>query len=198
MQRDGETPADNAAWPREASGGSVYLRLSTRTLEQVPRTIDPALSTAIIRGGYWLQPPTPSCEVVIAYQGVLASEAIAAAGLLGADKRNIAVLAVTSADRLNAGWHAAQRARQHGDPSATCHVEDLLRTSRAIAASSPLSTVIRQRSAGSAASFGHRAQTLGVEHFGQTGTVNDLYAHFGIDAAAITNAATGFLGRHAR
>ncbi|WP_395812955.1 transketolase, partial [Devosia sp.] len=87
MQRDGGTLSDNAAWPREASGGSVYLRLSTRALEQVPRTIDPSLSSEIIRGGYWLQPPTPSCEVVIAYQGVLASEAIAAAGLLGADKR---------------------------------------------------------------------------------------------------------------
>ena len=31
-----------------------------------------------------------------------------------------------------------------------------------------------------------------------TGTVNDLYAHFGIDAAAIANAATGFVGRNAR
>jgi pyruvate dehydrogenase E1 component len=198
MQRDGGTLSDNAAWPREASGGSVYLRLSTRALEQVPRTIDPSLSSAIIRGGYWLQPPTPSCEVVIAYQGVLASEAIAAAGLLGADKRNVAVLAVTSADRLNAGWHAAQRARQHGDPTATCHIEDLLRD---VPRHCGLVTAIDGHPAtlgwlGSV--FGHRAQTLGVEHFGQTGTVNDLYAHFGIDAAAIANAATGFVGRYVR
>jgi pyruvate dehydrogenase E1 component len=198
MQRDGGTLSDNAAWPREASGGSVYLRLSTRALEQVPRTIDPSLSSAIIRGGYWLQPPTPSCEVVIAYQGVLASEAIAAAGLLGADKRNVAVLAVTSGDRLNAGWHAAQRARQHGDPTATCHIEDLLRD---VPRHCGLVTAIDGHPAtlgwlGSV--FGHRAQTLGVEHFGQTGTVNDLYAHFGIDAAAIANAATGFVGRYVR
>ncbi|WP_395814820.1 transketolase-like TK C-terminal-containing protein, partial [Devosia sp.] len=163
-----------------------------------PRTIDPSLSSAIIRGGYWLQPPTPSCEVVIAYQGVLASEAIAAAGLLGADKRNVAVLAVTSADRLNAGWHAAQRARQHGDPTATCHIEDLLRD---VPRHCGLVTAIDGHPAtlgwlGSV--FGHRAQTLGVEHFGQTGTVNDLYAHFGIDAAAIANAATGFVGRYVR
>lgn len=198
MQRDGGTLSDNASWPREASGGSVYLRLSTRTLEQVPRTIDAGLSNAVIRGGYWLQPPTPSCEVVIAYQGVLASEAIAAAGLLGADKRNVAVLAVTSADRLNAGWHAAQRARQHGDPTATCHIEDLLRD---VPRHCGLVTAIDGHPAtlgwlGSV--FGHRAQTLGVEHFGQTGTVNDLYAHFGIDAAAIANAATGFVGRNVR
>ena len=36
---------------------------------------------------------------------------------------------------------------------------------------------------------GQRAATLGVEHFGQTGTVNDLYRHFGIDAEAIVASA---------
>ena len=30
---------------------------------------------------------------------------------------------------------------------------------------------------------------LGVEHFGQTGTIPDLYNHFQIDADAIVNAA---------
>ena len=42
--------------------------------------------------------------------------------------------------------------------------------------------------------LGHRTITLGVEHFGQTGTVNDLYAYFGIDAAAIENAARSLMG----
>ena len=32
---------------------------------------------------------------------------------------------------------------------------------------------------------GHRTVPLGVEHFGQTGTVADLYRHFGIDAQGI-------------
>ena len=41
---------------------------------------------------------------------------------------------------------------------------------------------------------GHRTVPLGVEHFGQTGTVTDLYRHFGIDAAAIADAARGFFG----
>jgi pyruvate dehydrogenase E1 component len=30
---------------------------------------------------------------------------------------------------------------------------------------------------------------LGVEHFGQTGSIADLYRHYGIDADAITAAA---------
>ena len=36
---------------------------------------------------------------------------------------------------------------------------------------------------------GHRVRALGVEHFGQTGTIADLYRHYGIDANAIVAAA---------
>jgi pyruvate dehydrogenase E1 component len=36
---------------------------------------------------------------------------------------------------------------------------------------------------------GHRTRSLGVEHFGQTGTLKDLYRHYGIDAHAILKAA---------
>jgi pyruvate dehydrogenase E1 component len=194
MQRDGDKSIDPDAWLRDASGGSVYLRLSTRSIEQPPREIGSEFSRDIIDGAYWLKAPDPSCEVVIAYQGVLASEAIEAAGAVGGDRRNVAVLAVTSADRLNAGWHAAQRARLHGDPDATCHVERLLRQAPRGAG---LVTAIDAHPAtlgwlGSV--LGHRTITLGVEHFGQTGSVGDLYRHFGIDAAAIATAARSFLG----
>ena len=36
---------------------------------------------------------------------------------------------------------------------------------------------------------GHRVEALGVEQFGQTGTIADLYRHHGIDANAIIDAA---------
>ncbi|HWU18183.1 MAG TPA: transketolase [Devosia sp.] len=194
MQRQGDARPDLADWPRDVTGGSVYLRLSTRSIEQVPRTPDKALTDGIIRGAYWLKPPTPSCEVVIAYQGVLASEAIAAAAAIGGDSRNVAVLAVTSADRLNAGWHAAQRARLHGDTQARSHIELLLAD---IPYRAALVTAIDAHPAtlgwlGSV--LGHRTTSLGVEHFGQTGTVNDLYAHFGINAATIEAAARAAIG----
>jgi pyruvate dehydrogenase E1 component len=37
--------------------------------------------------------------------------------------------------------------------------------------------------------YGHRVKALGVEHFGQTGTISDLYRHHGIDTNAIIHAA---------
>jgi pyruvate dehydrogenase E1 component len=194
LQRDGEARPDLAGWPRDISGGSVYLRLTTRSIEQPPRAMDAGLAEGIIRGGYWLKPPDPSCEVAIVYQGVLANEAIEAAGAVGGDKRNVAVLAVTSADRLNAGWHAAQRARRDGDPDASCHVEELL---KALPRHAGLVTAIDGHPATLAwlgGVFGHRAVTLGVEHFGQTGTVSGLYAHYGIDAATIAKSARSYFG----
>src|SRR6202022_3969886 len=108
-------------WLRDETGGSVYLRLSTRPIEQIKRAMTPALSQAIIDGAYWLREPGPNCQVVVAYAGAVAPEAIAAVGLLAEDRRDVGLLAVTSADRLNAGWTAPQRAREQGAPDASSH-----------------------------------------------------------------------------
>jgi pyruvate dehydrogenase E1 component len=182
IQRDGAA-AEGADWQREAGGGSVYLRLSTRSLEQPRRPAD-AIRQGVIDGAYWLRAPGPNAEVVIAYQGTVATEAIAAAGFLADGRRDVGVLAVTSADRLNAGWQAAQTARINGR-SATSHIEGLLAP---IGRDCLLVTVIDGHPAtlswlGSV--HGHKVAGLGVEHFGQTGTVADLYRHFGIDAKSI-------------
>ncbi len=127
MQRDGEGDPDENTWLRDETGGSVYLRLSTRPLEQPLREMSADLSRDIVNGAYWLRPPGPNCSVVIAYQGAVAPEAIAATGLLAEDRRDVALLAVTSADRLNAGLQAAERARQRGHQGAMSHIERLFR-----------------------------------------------------------------------
>ncbi len=189
MQRDGEGDPDEHTWLRDETGGSVYLRLSTRTIDQPQRAMTAELTEDIINGAYWMRPPGPNAQVIIAYTGAVAPEAIAAAGLLAESHRDVGVLAITSADRLNAGWTAAERARQRGHHGAASHVERLL---------SPLSrecgivTVIDGHPATLAwlgAVDGHRVKALGVEHFGQTGTVDDLYRHHGIDTNAILHAA---------
>jgi pyruvate dehydrogenase E1 component len=36
---------------------------------------------------------------------------------------------------------------------------------------------------------GNRTRSLGVEHFGQTGSLADLYRHYGIDTQSIIAAA---------
>ena len=189
MQRDGEGEPNERTWLRDETGGSVYLRLSTRALDQPKRQMSPALASDIVDGAYWLREPGPNAQVVVAFTGAVAPEAIEAVGLMGEDRRDIGLLAITSADRLNAGWTAAQRARERGLVHARSHVERLL---GAIPSHCGLVTVIDGHPATLAwlgAVTGHRTRSLGVEHFGQTGTVQDLYRHFGIDAQGIVAAA---------
>ncbi len=62
----------------------------------------------------------------MAYTGAVAPEAIQAVGLMAEDRRDVGLLAVTSADRLNAGWTAAWRARERGLVHARAHIERLL------------------------------------------------------------------------
>ena len=189
MQRDGEGDPDETTWLRDQTGGSIYLRLSTRPLEQPVRAMTPELERDIVNGAYWLRPPGPNTSVVIAYQGVVAPEAIAAAGLLSEDRREVALLAVTSADRLNAGAQAAERARQRGNRSARSHIERLLEP---LDRDCGIVTVVDSHPltlSWLGSINGHRVKALGVEHFGQTGTIGDLYHHHGIDANAIIHAA---------
>jgi pyruvate dehydrogenase E1 component len=189
VQRSGEDQSSEHNWLRDETGGSVYLRLSTRPVEQPKRTIDTALGHDIVDGAYWLRRPGPNAEVVVAFAGAVACEAIAAVGLMAEDRRDVGLLAVTSSDRLNAGWTAAARARERGLAHARSHIERLLED---LPRHCCLVTVLDGHPAtlawlGSVA--GHRVRSLGVEHFGQTGTIADLYRHYGIDAAAIVQAA---------
>ncbi len=189
IQKEGDGDASERNWLRDETGGSVYLRLSTRPIEQIKRPMGAELRQAIIDGAYWLRRPGPNCQVVVAYTGAIAPEAIQAVGLMAEDRRDIGLLAVTSADRLNAGWTAASRARERGLIHASSHIERLLAE---VPSHCGIVTVLDGHPATLAwlgAVRGHRVRPLGVEHFGQTGEIRDLYRHYGIDSNAIVAAA---------
>src|SRR6202046_4878606 len=189
IQKDGDGAPSERNWLRDETGGSVYLRLSTRPVEQIKRAMTPELRQAIVDGAYWLREPGPNCQVIVAYTGAIAPEAIQAVGLMAEDRRDVGLLAITSADRLNAGWTAAWRARERGLVHARSHIERLF-------ASLPRHCGIVSVVDGHPATLawigavsGHRVRPLGVEHFGQTGSIAELYRHYGIDANAIIAAA---------
>lgn len=171
-------------------GGSVYLRLSTRSIDQAQRIMTPELQQGITDGAYWLRKPGPNAEVVIAYTGAVAPEAIEATGFIGESRRDIGLLAITSADRLHAGWTAARKLRR--DRRGVQHLSLIEKLLAPLPRECGIVTVIDGHPAalgwlGSVR--GHRVEALGVEQFGQTGTIADLYRHHGIDANAIIDAA---------
>jgi pyruvate dehydrogenase E1 component len=172
----------------EAHGGAVYLRLSTRGIDQLTRTLDAPRKRDIIAGGYWLAEPSAATRVVLAYQGAVSPEVIEAAGLMAEDRPGVGVLALTSSDRLYTEWRRGLKHRQQGRLSQPSHIETLL-------ARVPRDAVIVTVVDGYPATLswlggviGHRVESLGVDAFGQTGTIADLYGHFGFDAQGIMRA----------
>ncbi|MEO9188764.1 MAG: transketolase [Acetobacteraceae bacterium] len=166
-------------------GSAVWLRLSTRQLEQPTRELDPA---SVIAGGHWAVPPASGARIAIGYQGPIAPEAAAAFDELRTEEPGAGLLAITSPDRLHAGWLAAMRARRGGKRGALSHIERLLAP---LAPEAALVTVLDGHPATHAwlgAVRGQRVIPLGPDHFGQSGDIPDLYREYGIDADAVLDA----------
>ena len=170
-------------------GGAVYLRLSTRTLAQPDRTLSDPDKNRITSGAYWLAPPTPGAELAIVYAGAVAPEAIAAHQQLLEDIPGAGLLAVTSPDRLHADWLAVKRRRRAGDRHAQARIEAMLGQ---LAPDAVLITVIDGHPTALSwlgAVGSQKVSALGVDQFGQSGDLDDVYAAVGIDEASILDAA---------
>jgi pyruvate dehydrogenase E1 component len=168
---------------QEPHGESVYFRLSTRPVEQPERIMDAALVEGIVSGGYWLRQPGPDCELAIAYCGAVAPEALAAFEALGEDLPDIGVLAVTSPARLHRDWRAAAT---EGRPSVLRRLLGGLRPDAALITVSDSHPATLSWLGGVAH---HVVVPLGVDRFGQSGDLPDLYRYYGIDQEAIIDAA---------
>ena len=173
---------------QDEDGGSVYLRLSTRSLDQPAREMTAELRERVLAGAYWLVPPEPGAELAVIYCGAVASEAMQAFEQVREDIPGAGLLAVTSPDRLYRDWNGAWRSRAAGRYQTRSHIGRLLDP---LAPDAALVTVLDGHPAtlswlGSAAR--RRVFSLGVDHFGQSGSIPDLYREYGIDAEAIVDA----------
>jgi pyruvate dehydrogenase E1 component len=175
----------------DPAGESTYLRLSTRSITQLDRT-DDSWREGALKGGYWLREPGREAEAAIVAMGAVMPEALAAWEELREDIPGLGLLAVTSPDLLHRGWTAAQAARWQGERKPS-HIEQLL--SR-LAPGAGLVTIADAAPASLSwlgGVLGHRVAPLGVEKFGQTGNLADLYAAYRLDGDAITEAVAELL-----
>ena len=173
---------------QQPDGCSVYLRLSTRAIDQVAREGEGWQADAL-KGGYWLREPAQGVEAAIVFTGVVAPEALAAWEQLADDLPGLGLLNVTSPDFLHRGWSACRASRWNGVRPEPCHAETLL--SR-LSPGAGLVTVL-DGSPGALSWLGGvkgmRVSPLGTDRFGQTGDLPDLYRTYRLDAEAIVDAA---------
>ncbi|MDM7946806.1 MAG: transketolase [Oceanibaculum nanhaiense] len=176
-------------------GGSLYLRLSTRGLDQPQRPLAGDFADQVVAGAYWLVEPSADSEVALVYCGAVAPEVMEAHAALAEDMPGLGVLAVTSPDRLYGDWHKQTEARRKGQPVQPTHLDRLL----ALAPAAALVTAHDSHPAALSwigAASGRPVYALGVTKFGQSADLPDLYRVHGLDADAIIDAvATACLGR---
>ncbi len=184
--------------------GAFYFRLTTRPLDQAPfeaaraRLGDSVLRRAVLSGGYrlvdgadlGLSSDAPKVHVVAS--GAVMPEALAAAAELAGEGIAASVVDVTSLDRLYKSW---QRTLRQGVRTATApSIPGALRT--CFPDRAPIVTVHDAAShtmAWLGSALGVPAVSLGVDSFGQSGNVGDLYAAHDLDAGSIVNGALAAL-----
>jgi pyruvate dehydrogenase E1 component len=180
-------------------GASTYLRLSTRPIDQEPfgaaleRYGEDVLRRHVLAGGYRLRdaPPDGRDGVTIVTTGAMAPEALAAADELDAEGVAATVVHLTSPDRCYASWREGYAASMRAAavirrPSQLHRIVPVAERRRPVvsvqdAASHSLAWV------GSA--LGTKQYALGVDRFGESGTIADLHDATGISAGYIVNAA---------
>jgi len=175
----------------DPDGESTYLRLSTRNIRQIDRASDDWRDGAL-KGAYWLREPGANSEAAIVAMGAVMPEALAAWEELREDIPGLGLLSVTSPDLLHRGWSAAQAARWAGQRQPS-HIELLLARLRRDAGLVTIADAAPASLSWLGGVLGQRVAPLGVDRFGQTGSLSELYAVYRLDGAAITEAVAEIL-----
>jgi len=185
-------------------GFATYLRLGTRPIDQsLASPVEARLGLdgwrdAVLAGGYRLldasdaleplPPGSPVVQVVAA--GSVVPEAVAAVRTLHREEIAANLIVVTSAERLAAGQHGGRLdALRHGRADRVGHLGTLIPPAERRA---PIVTVADAASHALSfvgGVFGAPVVPLGVDTFGQSGTIPDLYGFAGIDAEHIVEGA---------
>jgi pyruvate dehydrogenase E1 component len=175
-------------------GTSAYFRLTTRPIDQALAGVpgDPAALAdrrrRALAGGYPLRRPDGAPSVTLVGMGAIIPEVIAAADELTGAGHVIDVVNLTSADLV----FRALQARSGLASGEDWILEDLFPLAR----QSPIVSVLDGHPHTLSFLAGIRRDSiacLGVADFGQSGDVDDLYRHFGIDADTIVGASLDLL-----
>jgi pyruvate dehydrogenase E1 component len=190
---------DGLARLSDPDGRSLYLRLTTRPIDQRPfaeaaaRRGEDRLRAEVLAGGYRLMEPAgpEPADVVLVASGAVLPEVVAAAAALAAEGVSATVVDVTSAGRLFRGWRDSQRAAVASGrrPDTAFHLASLIAPAERRAPVVTVHDAASHALAWVGSVFGQRTVPVGVDAFGQSGSIDDLFGIFGLLPGQIVNAA---------
>ncbi|PIE32938.1 MAG: pyruvate dehydrogenase [Ilumatobacter coccineus] len=190
----------------QPDGESTYLRLSTRPIDQAPfagaveRYGADTLKSQVLAGGYRLIDHAPDGRpaVTIVTAGATTPNAIEAAAILDGEGMNARVILLTSPERVYRHWRSGYAAgvRSAMVTRSPSHLHELIPPDER---GDPIVSVQDAASHSLAwigSALGTRQYTLGVDQFGESGTIAELHEVTGISAGHIVNAALFALYDH--
>lgn len=174
----------------DSDGESCYLRLSTRPIDQSPfdrvlkRLGEEKLRELVLAGGYRLKPALPDGRdgVTIVTTGTMAPEALAASAILEEEGVTSSVIHLTSPDRVYRSRYQNNAILSDLIPSDELHRPIVSVHDASSHALAWIGSVL-----------GTKQVSLGVDQFGESGTVADLHEITGISTGHIVNAALASL-----
>jgi pyruvate dehydrogenase E1 component len=187
---------------RDPDAESLYLRLSTvsQPQELFPADEDGELRRNVLRGGYRLidnrnRPGyAPGANVVNLFTcGAMVPVAVEASKDLAGDELYVNLINVTSPDLLHRGWVSAVRSRMNGRP-ASHHLENLIPPDERNCPSVTLMDGHPHALSFLGSVFGSKTVALGVDQYGQSGTRQELYAHYQIGLNSVVRAIIEAIG----
>ena len=180
-------------------GESTYLRLSTRPIDQAPfaealdRLGEDRLRELVLAGGYRLAEHGTEHEdaVTIVATGAMIPEALAAAVELDTEGVGTSVVHLTSPDRVYRSWQSRHRTgAQHATvvrrPS---HLHQLIPQRDRVRPIISVHDASSHSLAWLGSALGAPQIALGVDRFGESGTISEVHELTGISAGNIVNAA---------
>jgi len=179
-------------------GEALYLRLSTKPIDQAPftelveRRGEDDVRADVLAGGFRLRDAgAADAAVVLATCGALVPETLAAADLLEAEEGvGATVLCLSSPDRLYRDWRERTlRPLRDGGVERGSHLERLVPAERR---RDPVVTIVDGASHSLAfvgGCLGVPCVPLGVDRFGQGGSQPALYEAYDLSPQAIATAA---------
>jgi pyruvate dehydrogenase E1 component len=180
-------------------GSSSYFRLTTRPIEQQLAALPPSGEAReerrreVLAGGYLLRKAPQPPQATLVGVGAVIPEVLSAADVLDANSLPVDVVCLSSPELLFRALQVRRGLREGED----WILDAVFLAERA----APLVTVLDGHPHTLSFLSAVRCQPvtcLGVDDFGQSGDVDDLYRHFGIDAETIVGAALDLISGAAR
>ena len=164
---------------QEKAGSSLYFRLSTKKLMQPDRQLSQKDKQDIIKGCYWLKKPTISKPIILVCTGVMIGEVEKLKKEMTKEEIDLGILIATSPDKLYSDWMNSR-----GNNSSS-HIEKILES---YDRNTVLITIIDGHSSSLSwigSVLGHKVYPMGLNKFGQSGDLSEIYEYTHIDFKSI-------------